>query len=69
MAPTPSNWSHNMMEGTSMRKMDISKNEGMNYQVIANIVSGYCLCEILGKNTYSKQVSDIVRKMFLKFGI
>ena len=49
--------------------MDLFTYEGMSYLAVANLDSGYYFCEPLGKKTSSKQVSDIVRKIFIKMGI
>ena len=37
--------------------------------VIVHAALGYCWCENLGKNTTSREVSDIVRKLILKLRI
>ena len=47
----------------------IFKQVGKSYLVIANAASGYCWCEYLGKYTTSKDVLDMVRKLFLKLSI
>ena len=49
--------------------LDIFKHGGKNYLVMANAARGFCWCELLGKKTTSKEVPDIVRRLFLKLCI
>ena len=57
------------MEDLCHLGMNIFKHGGKSYLVIANAASGYCWCEYLGKYTTSKDVLDMVRKLFLKLSI
>ena len=50
-------------------RMDIFKQGGKSYLVIADTASAYCWCEYLGKHTTSKEVTVMVRKLFVKMGI
>ena len=49
--------------------MDLFTYEGKSYLVVADLDSGYYFCEPLGMKTSLKQVSDIVKKIFIKMGI
>ena len=49
--------------------MDIGKFGGRSYLIIVDSMCGYMLCENMGKHTTSKEISNVVRKLFFKLGI
>ena len=49
--------------------IDIGKFGGRSYIIIADDSGGYVWCENMGKHTTSKEVSNLVQKLFFKLEI